>query len=149
MPSIKDLMAPGLSGRTIKIKYIDDFEIEIRYLPRSEMRKIGEKATEYYWDQKDHTRKEKTNSEKFYKDFIPKVFVGWSGLTLRTLAKFLFVEGDNPEMEIPYSEESAMILMQNGYNPKLEYQFDLFIQNVVMDIEKFQSEKREDEIKNL
>jgi hypothetical protein len=107
------------------------------------MRKIGEKATEYYWDQKDHTRKEKMNSEKFYKDFISKVFIGWNGLKVKTLAKIFPIAIENPEMEIPYSEENAIELMREAYD------FDTFIQNVVMDIEKFQAEKREEEIKNL
>lgn len=142
MTSIKELMESNIDERTIKIKYLDDFEIEIRYLPRSEMRKIGEKATEWYWDQKDHTRKEKMNSEKFYKDFIQKVFVGWSGLTLGTLTKMLPIKVDDLETEIPYTEGNAFELMREAYD------FDIFIQNVVVDIEKFQIEKKEHEIKN-
>ena len=142
MASIRDLMDSDIKGRTIKVKYLDDFEIEIRYLSRSEMRKIGERATDWYWDQKDHTRKEKMNSEKFYKDFIQKVFVGWSGLTTGTLAKMLPIKIDDPEMQIPYSEENALELMREAYD------FDIFIQNIVVDIEKFQEEKREQEIKN-
>ena len=135
MASIRDLMDSNLKGRTIKVKYIDDFEIEIRYLPRSEMRRIGEKATDWFWDQKDHTRKEKMNSEKFYKDFIQKVFIGWTGLKLGTLAKMLPIKIDNPETEIPYSEENALELMREAYD------FDIFIQQMVMDIEKFQEKK--------
>jgi len=136
MLSIRELMDSDIKGRTIKVKYIDDFEIEIRYLSRSEMRRIGEKATDWFWDQKDHTRKEKMNSEKFYKDFIQKVFAGWTGLKLKTLAKMLPIKMDgDPEMELPYSEENALELMREAYD------FDIFIQNIVMDIEKFQEKK--------
>jgi len=142
MTSIKDLVDPSFTERTIWVQYLDTFEVQLKFLPRFDVNKILEKSKTFIWDKRDHTKIEKLDSEKFYTDLVSKVFAGWKGLTQGILAKMLPVKIINPDEEIVFSFENAVELMKNAYD------FDIFIQNIIMDIERFQSEKKEEEIKN-
>jgi copper oxidase (laccase) domain-containing protein len=142
MTSIKELIDPGFKERTIWVQYLDTFEVELKFLSRFEVTKILEKSKTFIWDKKDHTKIEKLDSEKFYTDLASKVFAGWRGLTQRVLAKMLPVKIIDPDEEIIFSLENLIELMRNAYD------FIEFIQNIIMDVERFQSEKKEEEIKN-
>jgi hypothetical protein len=127
--------------RTLWVKYLDNFEIEIRYLPRSELSRLVERSKETTWDKKDHTKVERMNSDSFYTNFINKVIVTWKGLTALTLAKMIPVKIDDPNQEIDFSFENAFTLIKNAYD------FDVFLQNTCMDLDKFSGERLEDEKK--
>ena len=101
-----------------------------------------ENAKYRIWERGTHTQIEKMDSEKFYKDFILKVIVNWKGLTAGILAKMLPVKIDDPDIEIAFSPENALEIMKEAYD------FDAFIQGIVMDIESFRTEKKEGELKN-
>jgi len=139
MVKIEDLMEKD--QRTVRVKYIDEFELEIRYLPRSELGRMVEKSKESYWDKKDHTRLDRMNSDSFYTNFIKKVLVSWKGLTALTLAKMIPVKLDDPNQEIDFSFENAFQLIRNAYD------FDVFLQNTCMDLDKFSGERAEAEKK--
>jgi len=132
MISIKDIIVK--EEKTVWIKYIDEFEIQIRFLSRPELSKLVEKSREYIWDKKDHMKIEKMNSDVFYNKFVDTVIVDWKGLTGETLKKMISVKVDDPNIEIPFSKENAIELLKNAYD------FDVFIQNQALDIEKFEEE---------
>jgi hypothetical protein len=140
--AIKDLLAE--EEKTIWIKYLDDFEIHIRYLPRKDLVKISESATEITWDKKTHTRIDKVNTDHFYSRFIEKAILDWKGLKIKTLQKIVPIklDGVDPESEIPFTKENAMELLRNGYD------LDAFLQDAILDIQKFDIEKLEAERKN-
>ena len=142
MATIKELIDPAFKEKTIWVKYLDDFEIEIRYLHRSQIQKITERAKETTWDKKTHLPVEKLDRDKLYKDFISQVIVNWRGLTGETLSKMLPVKVDDPKMIISFSEENAFEILKDAYD------FETFINQMVMDIEKFQTGNKEEEIKN-
>ncbi len=128
-------------GKSIWVKYIDDFEIKIRYVGRSEMNAMLEKCKDYTWDKKNHTRIEKLDSDRFYRNFS-KVIQDWRGLTVKTLSKMMLTKSTEVEREIPFSEENAHELLTSAYD------FDEFIRQACMDLETFYQEKTEEEIKN-
>jgi hypothetical protein len=142
MPSIQDLMDPAFEQKTIWVKYLDTFEIELRFLSRAEMTRILDKSKRWEWDKKDHSKIERLDSEKFYQDYVAKVFAGWKGLTQAVLARMLPVKVENPDAEVPFSVENAALLMRHAYD------FETFVQGVVMDIERFREQETEIEIKN-
>ncbi len=126
------------------MNYIDDFDLELRYLSRSDLSKIFDESKEFIWDKRDHTRREQINYDKFYTKLAGKTIVNWRGLTASTLKKLLPLDEEkisDPNIEIPYTPENAVELLRGAYD------FDLFIQKVVVDIEKFNEEKLEAEKK--
>lgn len=139
MVNIKDLMLEV--PKTIVVHYIDDFYIELKYLPRSELSKIFEESKKIVWDKRDHTKKEEIDVDAFYKKMIDRVLVGWRGLKASTLAKLIPIKITDPDIEIEFTPENALILLQNAYD------FDMFIQRIVTDIEKFNAEQFEAEKK--
>jgi hypothetical protein len=132
---ISELLAE--EEKTIWIKYLDDFEINIRYLPRRELVKISETSTEITWDKKTHTRIDKVNTDRFYSKFVDKAILGWKGLTLSTLSKIVPINlnGQDPKAEVVFTKENAIELLRSGYD------LDSFLQSSILDITQFDVEQ--------
>jgi len=101
---------PGFPGMTISLNY----------LGRDKLTAIRDSCT---------TRKRKKNtnnkyemvddldSDKFQKEYIESVLVGWTGLTLHYLEKLVPMEvpvNTDMSQEVPFSKASAVGLMLNG-----------------------------------
>jgi hypothetical protein len=134
---ISELLAE--EEKTIWIKYLDDFEINIRYLPRRELVKISEDSTEITWDKKTHTRIDKVNTDRFYSRFVEKAILGWRGLKVSTLAKIVPIklDGQDPESEVEFTKENAIELLRSGYD------LDSFLQDAILDVQRFDAEQGE------
>jgi len=140
---IEDLMVKD--DRTVWLKYSpapeNEFEVEIRYLPRADLARIWDRSQVTKWDKRTHVQVKEQDRESFYKMFIDKVFVGWKGLTVATLAKMIRIKVEDPSVEVPFSAENAFVLMSNAYD------FDIYIQQAALDIGNFEEEKTEAEKK--
>jgi hypothetical protein len=141
---IKDLLALE-KERTIWVRYIDNFEINIKYLPRRELIRISETSQDTIWDKKAHTKINKLDTDRFYTKFVEKAILGWRGLNLKTLSKIIPInlDGQNLEAEVPYTKENAIELLKNAYD------LEAFLQDSIFDIGKFEEEQLEEEEKNL
>jgi hypothetical protein len=137
--NIKDILVK--TEKSSWVKYIDDFEINVRYLQRSELQKLMERSKSITWDKKDHTKVEKLDTDLFYKLFIDRAIINWRGLTAETLKKMLPIETDDLTIDIPFNVENALELLRGAYD------FDTFIQHTVLDIESFNKEQLEVEKK--
>jgi len=137
--NIKDILIK--EEKTTWIKYIDDFEVKIRFVPRGEMTRMFERSKSITWDKRDHTKVEKVDSDIFYKNFVDKVIMDWKGLKASTLKKMLPIQVTDENQEIPFTPENAYELIRGAYD------FDLFINNAVVDLENFDREKSEAEKK--
>ena len=140
MVNIKDFVKEE-EAKTTWVKYLDDFEIEIRYLPRKEFQRIYQKSLQYTWDKKDHVKIEKPNEEVFNRQFVQKVIVGWKGLKASTLAKIIPLKYDDPNLDFPFTLDNACFMLDNAYD------FSAFIFNAVRDLTSFESEETEAEKK--
>lgn len=133
--AIKDLLAT--EEKTLWVRYTDEFEINIRYLPRRELARISESSQEVTWDKKTHTRIDRVDTEKFYSKFVEKAILGWRGLTLKTLAKIVPIKlGDSdPTNEVVFTKENAIELLRSAYD------LDSFLQDAILDVQRFDSEQ--------
>lgn len=140
MVNIKDFVKEE-EQRTTWVKYMDEFEIEIKYLPRKEFQRIYQKSLQYVWDKKDHVKIEKPNEEAFNRNFVNKVFVSWKVLKASTLAKIIPLKYDDPNLDFPFTPDNACFLLDNGYD------FSAFIFNAVRDLQNFEADEEEAEKK--
>ena len=140
---ISELLAE--EEKTLWVTYLDDFSVNIRYLPRRELAKISEGSTEITWDKKTHTRIDKVNTDRFYSRFVEKAILGWRGLTLKTLAKIVPIKlGDSdPASEVVFTKENAIELLRSAYD------LDSFLQDAILDVQRFDGEQVDAQKKTL
>jgi len=132
MSSISELMIKNEEVKTVWVTFVDDFKIELRYLPRFELQKLAKKSTVAGWER--HQKIDKLDDDIYLRSFIERTIVSWKGLTQTTLAKIIPIKVTNPETELDFSIDNAFQLLKNAYD------LDTFITNSVMDLSKFQDE---------
>lgn len=132
MGSLTELIVKPEEVKTIWVTFIDNFQLQIRYLPRFELQKIAKRSTVMGWER--HQKVEKLDDDNYLRNFIEKTIVSWKGLTQKTLAKILPVKVTDPDAELDYSVENAFQLLKNAYD------LDTFITNAVMDVSRFTEE---------
>ena len=75
---------------------------------------------------------EKLDIELFNTMFIRSCVLGWSGLTMDTLSKFVLIgTPENPDEEVPFSVENAEFLLSSSEL------FDRFINETVSNLDIF------------
>ena len=130
--NILDLMVKTEEVKTIWVNFIDNFEVELKYLPRSELQKIAKRSTVSGWER--HQKVDKLDDDNYLRNFVEKTMVSWRGLTQKTLAKIIPVKVTNPDEELIFSVENAFQLLKNAYD------LDTFVTNAVMDLSRFTEE---------
>jgi hypothetical protein len=128
--SLKSLLIPS---KSVEVEYpgMPGFKIQVCFLSRETTLAIRKKSTKTTF--KNRTQTEEFNDELFLKLYVAQAIKGWSGLKLSYLQDLALVDiGDNdPETELPYSEEQALDLM------KASSDFDAFITDQVNDLGNF------------
>jgi len=116
---------PGLEG----------FEVELALLSRKELMNLRKKCTDNKFNRKTRAFEETLNDDKFVKEFTNATVHNWKGLKLAYLEDLLLVDlsSVNKEDHMDYSEENAMILVDNSS------EFDNWLNEVVFDLENFRS----------
>lgn len=130
--------------KTTWISYIDNFEVQIKYLPRMELRSMLEAATDRRFDRRTNSNLETLNPRKFDKE-LSKLIVNWKGLTLDTLGKLLPLKDDldaTTSVEIDCDEEAKLLLLEHAYG------FDKFVQDACTEVANFESERQQEQLKN-
>jgi len=122
---------------------LDGFEVELANLSRKELVNLRKKCTSNKFNRKTRAFEESLDDEKFVKEFTESTVKGWKGLKLGYLEDLILVDlnGQDPEMEMEFSEENAQILVENSS------EFDNWLNEVVFDLENFRTKQQGKTIK--
>jgi len=131
--NLSDLLTPS---KTASIEYpgFSGFEIDLTYLSRDEMLKIRKKSVNTKIDRKTRQPVEELDEKLFLNEYTKAIIKGWKGFKMSYVAQMLPVDEDkiaNPDATLPYSQENAMILMENSG------EFDTWLGEVVNDLANF------------
>ena len=119
---------PGLEG----------FSVELANLSRKELINLRKKCTINKFDRKTRIFNEELDESKFLNEFSSAVIKNWKGLKLGYLEDLILVDikGQNPDTEMDYSQENAVVLVENSS------EFDNWLNEVVFDLENFRSKEQ-------
>ena len=114
---------------------LDGFEVELANLSRRELIALRKRCTSNKFNRKTRAFEEVMDDDKFLKEFTNSTVKNWRGLKLKFLEDLLLVDisKQNPNNEMDYSEENAIILVENSN------EFDNWLNEVVFDLEHFRS----------
>ena len=109
------------------------FSVEVANLSRKELTALRKRCTSQKFDRKSRQLIEDIDEDKFVKEFTKASVKNWKGLTLEHLTTLMLVDtsDEDPEKEVPYSEENAEVLVANSA------EFDTWLNEVVFDLENF------------
>ena len=109
------------------------FSVEVANLSRKELTALRKRCTSQKFDRKSRQLMEDIDEDKFVKEFTKASVKNWKGLTLEHLTTLMLVDtsDEDPEKEVPYSEENAEVLVANSA------EFDTWLNEVVFDLENF------------
>jgi hypothetical protein len=128
--------------KTVWVEFpgLDGFEVELANLSRKELVALRKRCTSNKFNRKTRAFEEVLDDDKFVKQFTDASVKSWKGLKLKYLEDLLLVDlkDNDPEGEMEYTQENAMILVENSN------EFDNWLNEVVFDLEHFRSaEQRE------
>jgi hypothetical protein len=114
---------------------LDGFEVELANLSRKELVALRKKCTSNKFNRKTRAFEEVMDDDKFLKEFTHATVKGWKGLKLKYLEDLLLVDlkDNDPDSEMEYTQENAMILVENSN------EFDNWLNEVVFDLEHFRT----------
>ena len=129
--------------KTVWVEFpgLDGFEVELANLSRKELVALRKKCTSNKFNRKTRAFEEVLDDDKFVKQFTDATVKGWKGLQLKYLEDLLLVDlkDNDPENEMEYTQDNAMILVENSN------EFDNWLNEVVFDLEHFRTaEQRKD-----
>ena len=137
--SLKSLIIPH---KEVDIEFpgYDDFIITLCFLGRDEKTKLVKKCTKTEYNKKTHQPMEIFDEDKFLTEFTKAVIKGWRGLKYEYLQEFALVDvsNQNPEDELPYTQENAEVLVHHSDN------FDNWVVEVVGDLENFTKDNKKE-----
>lgn len=131
--------------KVVEVQYPNtDFYITIAHIPREKLQAIRNRSLKRKWDATKREQVEEVDNDTFLEEYSKAVIRGWKGLTVGVLARICAIDTDKDEAEaIEYSEEEALDLM------KYSTDFDQWITNIVSDVERFSTVKKQQQAKNL
>lgn len=134
--SLASLMTPSKTV-TIDFPGYPGFSVDLCYLAREELIKLRKKCVTNKFNRKTHQPEEILDEEKFLSEYCKGVIKSWSGLKYRYLEELLLVDvsGQDPDDELPYTQENAELLMKNSSD------FDTWVTDTVSDLENFTGNK--------
>lgn len=128
--SLKSLLVPS---KTVEADYpgLTGFKVELTFLSREVLLNIRKKATKTTY--KNRQPVEDLDDALFLQLYTKNSIKGWKGLKLAYLEQLAPVDisGQNPNDELPFSEENALFLMKASSN------FDAFVSETVTELSNF------------
>lgn len=129
-PSLKSLLVPS---KSIEVEYpgFEGFKVNVSFLSRETLINIRKKSTKTTY--KNRQPVEELDDKLFLKLYVEASIKGWSGLKLSYVEQLAPVDmtGQDPNAELPFSNDEALALMQASAN------FDAFISETVTDLSNF------------
>jgi hypothetical protein len=130
--SLRNLLTPS---KTVSINYpeFEGFDIDLCYLAREELIKLRNRCVSQKLNRKTRGFEEVLDDEKFLTEYTKAVIKGWKGLKIKYLQKMVLIDssGMDENMELPYNQENAELLMQNSNG------FDQWVTETTQDLENF------------
>jgi len=115
----------------------EGFEVELVNLSRPELNALRKRCLVTRFD-KGRKAYEELDETKFIQEFAKAVIKNWRGFKMKYLEDFVLVDLSkiNPEDFLPYSVDSAMLLLKNSQ------EFDSWVNDTVFDLSNFRSESK-------
>lgn len=116
---------PGMPG----------FEVHVGAVSRDLSRKLRERSESTKIDPKHKVPVTKLDEEKFVAEFTKVAVLGWKGLTYEYLAQLMLIDDSGLDLkeEVPYSQEDAIILVQESQT------FDNWLNEQVFSLDLFRN----------
>lgn len=128
--SLKSLLVPS---KTVEADYpgLTGFKVQLTFLSRETLLNIRKKATKTTY--KNRQPVEELDDALFLQLYTKNSVKGWKGLKLAYLEQLAPVDisGQDPDDELPFSEENALFLMKASSN------FDAFVSETVTELSNF------------
>ena len=128
--SLKSLLVPS---KSVSVEYpgFPGFTIELNYLSRDGLINLRKKSTKTSF--KGRKTDEEFNEDLFLELYVDAAIKGWTGLKFKYINLLVPVDVSqfDPEDELAYSKENALMLMKNSTD------FDSFISERVNDLGNF------------
>ena len=110
---------------------VPGFEVELNYIPRTEMTRLIKDCQVSKLNRKTRQVEMELDEEKFLKRFVDKAINDWKGLNSSNVGEFLPVDSTENEVEIEFSQESAILLVKESQ------EFDDWINSKITEIDTF------------
>lgn len=133
--SLTNLLVPSKEV-TVEYPGMPGFEVKLKFLSRELLQKLRKQSTKITF--KKHNPVEELDDEAFLDLYVKETVIGWTGLKLKYLEKLAPIDlggVENKEIELPFSEEEAIMLMRNSTD------FDNFVSEKVQDLGNFSTGK--------
>jgi len=122
------------------------FEILVRYLPRSELTRMLERATETTWNRQAGQNVDKINPDKLIREYAG-VILDWreeagAGMRRETYERLIPIETSEYPEVIPCTDGYKVELLREAYG------FDAVVRQICTDLGRFQEAQGETERKN-
>jgi hypothetical protein len=128
--SLKSLLVPS---KTIEVDYpgFSGFKLQINYISRDNLINLRKKSTKTTF--KGRQTQEEFNEDLFLELYVDAAIRGWSGLKFKYIDLLAPVDVSeyDPEDELSYSKENALMLIKNSTD------FDSFVSERVNDLGNF------------
>ena len=128
--SLKSLLVPS---KTVEVEYpgFPDFKVTLGYISRETLINLRKKSTKTSY--KNRQAGDEFNEELFLELYAETAIKGWSGLKFKYVNLLVPVDVSkyNPEDNLGYSKDNALMLMKNSSD------FDTFISEKVNDLGNF------------
>lgn len=128
--SLKSLLVPS---KTIEVEYpgFSGFKLQINFISRDNLINLRKKSTKTTF--KGRQTQEDFNEDLFLELYVDAAIRGWSGLKFKyvDLLAPVDVSKFDPEDELGYSKENALMLIKNSTD------FDSFVSERVNDLGNF------------
>ena len=134
--SLASLMTPSKTV-TIDFPGYAGMSVDLCYLAREELIKLGKKCVTTKFNKKTRQPEEELDDDKFLLEYCKAVIKGWKGLKYQYLEELLLVDVSalDPNDELKYTKENAELLMKNS-SP-----FDTWVTETVSELENFTGNK--------
>lgn len=128
--SLKTLLVPSKSAE-VDYPGLPGFKVNVAFLSRETLINIRKNSSKTTF--KNRQPSEELNDKLFLQLYAEAAIKGWTGLKLGYLEQLAPVDlsGQDLEVELPFSSENALFLMQSSSN------FDSFISETVSDLTNF------------
>lgn len=111
--------------------YIPGFEVEVNYIPRSEMTAIVKNCQQTKMNRKTRQVENTLDEDKFLKEFVGRAINNWKGLNTENIQKLVPVQVEGEKADVPYSEDNAIFLVKESSA------FDEWVNEKVTEVETF------------
>ena len=134
--NLKELMVESKSA-WVEFPGLEGFEIEIVNLGREKLIEMRKSCMHERFDRKTRLPISELDEKKFVKVFTKESVKNWKGFKLSDLEQIMLTDiGDaDPEAELPFSEENAVLLVTNSPD------FDNWLNDAVFDLSNFRSKR--------